>query len=846
MNKTILAFASLLFLLPSCSRNSSESDLFKDKYDLDKRIQSFNDIHLEMSLKPFKVNNRDSIDQVCRNVFIQWAPLLRHADTISVMLWTADGSEILNYTGDDNQRLEWSQYVGNPNTDHEVNSGPKELSLHQRAYDYIPNPPQYTYGDLKYIVSALKRHGERLTGKVVRIGETFDPGPEFAKSEFKYKKHPEICMGNTMGAKTFVCCYATLNEDKEHYAGYPSGIPQGTPFGTFFGKQSQHFLTDMGFDFLWFSNGLGFGMETWGSTGAVFDGKQFHPEKLNDTREKITDFWNKFRAECPDIRIETRGTNISVGADLAKDGVDLKAIYNGNFNLLPPPNSPWAALDGNFGLELAGYMSRISELTDDRNLFRYYIHDPWWTNSPWLDRYGREAHDIYLPMAVARIDREGKVKLPTHFTLLTIDDSYGNMPEQVPSEMIPHLLQGRRTAPDQPGLIVWVYPFDEYHDWAHKQPERVKEIYYGDWFIQQAINDGFPLNTVVSTGNFVELMKAGKKTFDESILVSIVPDAGSDLEKQLIQFVKKGGKLFVYGPSSHASQKFLDFLNIKQVEPISGEMRVQTQLRSDLIKTPGSSILRHNEDMSGGGIETLVNNTSDPSTKVLAQAFMGAQKRDIAIQRQEKDWNGGMVVYLRGTNSATYRGGHLLTPDNPKQRFNGSSLLRYSLNNMGYSVYFDKLEADMRNPINCISRNDNAFYFSGFTPNQTIEQQWLFPQGAPIFTGYETELRNGIAHYRMPKSYQEECRVFVKQEKGIISCYEVAPVEWKVKRRIGINGLKQATVRIYPGVDDANFKVVNNIGYPYNKPSLELKKGSDFSGTYYEFTDITGELIAVW
>ena len=846
MNKTILAFASLLFLLPSCSRNSSESDLFKDKYDLDKRIQSFNDIHLEMSLKPFKVNNRDSIDQVCRNVFIQWAPLLRHADTISVMLWTADGSEILNYTGDDNQRLEWSQYVGNPNTDHEVNSGPKELSLHQRAYDYIPNPPQYTYGDLKYIVSALKRHGERLTGKVVRIGETFDPGPEFAKSEFKYKKHPEICMGNTMGAKTFVCCYATLNEDKEHYAGYPSGIPQGTPFGTFFGKQSQHFLTDMGFDFLWFSNGLGFGMETWGSTGAVFDGKQFHPEKLNDTREKITDFWNKFRAECPDIRIETRGTNISVGADLAKDGVDLKAIYNGNFNLLPPPNSPWAALDGNFGLELAGYMSRISELPDDRYLFRYYIHDPWWANSPWLDRYGREAHDIYLPMAVARIDREGKVKLPTHFTLLTIDDSYGNMPEQVPSEMIPHLLQGRRTAPDQPGLIVWVYPFDEYHDWAHKQPERVKEIYYGDWFIQQAINDGFPLNTVVSTGNFVELMKAGKKTFDESILVSIVPDAGSDLEKQLIQFVKKGGKLFVYGPSSHASQKFLDFLNIKQVEPISGEMRVQTQLRSDLIKTPGSSILRHNEDMSGGGIETLVNNTSDPSTKVLAQAFMGAQKRDIAIQRQEKDWNGGMVVYLRGTNSATYRGGHLLTPDNPKQRFNGSSLLRYSLNNMGYSVYFDKLEADMRNPINCISRNDNAFYFSGFTPNQTIEQQWLFTQGDPIFTGYETELRNGIAHYRMPKSYQEECRVFVKQEKGIISCYEVAPVEWKVKRRIGINGLKQATVRIYPGVDDANFKVVNNIGYPYNKPSLELKKGSDFSRTYYEFTDITGELIAVW
>lgn len=69
MNKTVLVFALLLFLFPSCNKSGIESNIFKDKYDLDKRIQSFNDIHLEMSLKPFKVNNRDSIDQVCRNVF---------------------------------------------------------------------------------------------------------------------------------------------------------------------------------------------------------------------------------------------------------------------------------------------------------------------------------------------------------------------------------------------------------------------------------------------------------------------------------------------------------------------------------------------------------------------------------------------------------------------------------------------------------------------------------------------------------------------------------------------------------------------------------------------------------
>jgi len=813
---------------------------------IDPRVKKFNNITLETSLKPFKVNNKHYIDSICRDIYAQWQPLLKYADTVSVMLWTSDGSEILDYKGDDRQRLEWGQYIGNPNTKHEVNSGPKELSLHERAYDYMDNPPSFTYGDLKYIIQALKKEGRKMTGKPIRVGETFDPGPEFAKSEFKYKKHPEICIGNTMGAKTFVCCYAVLNEDKEKYAAFPDGIPQGTPFGTFFGRQSQAFLTDMDFDFIWFSNGLGFGMETWSATGAIFDGKNFQREKLQDVREKINDFWTTFRKECPDFRIETRGTNISVGADLAKDGVDIRTIYNGNFNILPPPNSPWAALDGNFGLELAGYMSRISELPGDEYLFRYYTHDPWWANSPWLDRYGREAHDIYLPMAVARIDKEGNMHSPTHLNFLSIDDSYGNTPEQVPQEVIPHIIQGRRTSPDQPGLMVWVYPFDEYHDWAQKQPERIEEIYYGDWFVQQAMNDGFPLNTVVSTTNFVSLRKKGNNLFDQSVLVSIVPDSGTELEKQFMDFVRNGGKLILYGPSNHAGKEFLDFLNIRQDKSLSGEMNMKLLVRTDEVKKPGSNILCHNPAMSGGGIETNVNDVTDKSTTILAQAFIGNEKRDIAIQRKKEEWNGGEVIYLRGTNSAAYKGGHLLTPDNPEQWFNGASLLRTSLNQMGYNIRYSKLQANLKNPLNCISRNDNAFYFSGFTPNQTIEQQFRFPMGAPLFTGTETELRNGYATYRFPKAYQEECRVFVEQQEGIVSCYEVAPVEYQIKRRIGINGLKNATIRIYPGRDDSRFKAVDNVGYPYKKAGLPYQKRTSQDGTYYEFTNISGELIAVW
>jgi len=813
--------------------------------DPDLRHNRFNNITLEMSLKPFKKNDKRYISDVCHEVFTQWASLIRHADTVSVLLWTADGSEILDYSGSLDQPLEWAKYIGNPNTEHEVDSDPDgNLSIHERAFTYMDNPPEFTYRDLRYLVSQIKKIGERITGKPVRVGETFDPGPEFAKSVFKYHKHPEVCMGATMGSKTFVCCYATLNADSSKYAGFPEGIAQDTPFGTFLGRQSQHFLTDLGFDYLWLSNGFGFGMEPWSATGAIFDGKDFHPEKIQDTRSKIINFWMLFRQECPDFRIETRGTNLSVGIDLAADGVDLRSIYKGGYNLLPPPNSPWAALNGDFGLELTGYMSRIAELPDDRYMFRFYTHDPWWVNSPWLDRYVREPHDIYLPMAVARINARGEVKIPTHLNFLTIDNSYGAMPVQVPDEVTPHILQARRHAPDQPGLVVWVYPFDEYHDLASGQPERIQEIYYGDWFIRQTVNEGFPMNTVISTTNFVSVMKSGVSPFRESVLVTVVPPAGSELEEQLTRFVKNGGKLLVYGPVANGSQEFLELLGLKLAEPLSGEFNLQVSLEMDQTDSPSPTIFRHGANMSGGGIETRA---VAPDTEILAQAVQGQEKRDIAVLREDPRWKGGAVGYVRGTNSATYRGGHLLTSDDPVTWFTGGTMMRLVLSRIGYSLLYNKKSDDIRNPVNCISRNKNAFWFSGYVPNLTVEQRFLFPQGAPIMTGWETEIRQGYATYRFPKAFFEECRVFVEQEKGIISCFEI-PNRYKAQRRIQINGLEQAVVRIYAPVPllPANFQAFLNTNYPFKTGKIEPVVKTSPSGDFFEFQDISGQLVVSW
>lgn len=837
MNKKAVIILAFLVCIFTIVESANFSTVEKSK--------QFNNITLEMSLKPFKKNDRNYIKAVCQKVFSQWSSLTSNSDTISIMLWTSDGSEILDYSGNMNQELEWAKYIGNPNAKYPVNSGTRELTLHDRAYTYIENPPTFRYNDLRFIVQTLKKEGRRITGKVIRVGATFDPGPEFAKSSFKYERHPEICMANTMGAKSFVVSYATLNADNHKYAAYPKGIPQGTLLGTFLGSQSNHFLKDMGFDYLWLSNGFGFGMETWNTVGATFDGKNFKGERMLEIQNKILLFWTSFRKACPNYRIETRGTNLSTGIDLARDGVDLKSIYNGKFNILPPPNSPWAALDGDFGLELAGYMSRLAELPDERYIFRFYAHDPWWANSPWLDRYGRESQDIYLPMSVARVSKAGEVKLATHLNILTIDDSYGNMPEQVPNEIIPNILQARKIAPDAAGQVVWVYPFDEYHKYAFEQPKRLSEVFYGDWLIRQAINDGFPLNTVVSTTNFSSLMQQQNTVFDGSVLVTVVPDGGSEVEKQLMNFVRNGGKVIVYGPAINASKEFLDFMNMRLITPLDGKFNISTNVKLDDVKLP--ELIRHDIIMSGGGIETNVGNNNLKDTKILASVSQGAETRDIAIYRKSNDWNGGAICYVRGTNSSYFDGGRLLKMDNPNDWFIGGSLLRYSLSELGYSISYKKLDASSKNPINSISRHDNGYFFAGYVPNQTIESQFKFPQGAPIFIGSETELENGYSTYRLPKSWNKECRVFVEQESGVVSCKEMAPVEFKVKRKIGIDGLKNATVRIYPGKDIEFYKAMpHDNHYPAKEIIINSIIKKNQSGTYYEYTNVSGQLVITW
>lgn len=817
---------------------------------------SIANVTLEMSLKPFREVTDEAIEAVCRQVFAQWMPLIRDAKRVSVLLWTADGSEILTYQGKMDQPIEWGRYIGSANPHEPVPGDPEGKCLHSRSYLYTENPPVITYATLSRIVATLRRVGRELTGLPVRIGETFDPGCEFAVSPFKYQKHNEICLADTGGPKSFACCYATLNADSESYAGFPNGIPQDTPLGLFLGRQCRHFLRDVGFDYIWFSNGFGFGLETWMTRGPMFDGRRFDASQANEIRRKILDFWRLFRQECPGYPIETRGTNLTTGIDLASDAVPLADIYAGNIGMLPPPNSPWAAINGDFGLELAGWMSHIAELPPAGGYpFRFYTHDPWWDNSPWLDRYGREPHDIYLPLSVGRINAEGRIEHPSSIHFLTVDDSYGDMPEQVPAEVIPHIQEGLRHAPDRPSPTVWVYPFDEYHAMTFGQPPRIDEPFFADWFIRSAIDNGFPLNTVVSARIFLTTLQRDPSLYRASVLVTPAPDGGTELSRALIEHVRQGGRVLMYGPLKHVGPEMLRLLNVRVARPISGMLAVDLRASVDqLVDQPYPGRTEHREIMCAGGCEAVPDAPADPHARILATYSAGGEERIAAVVRRSPEWNGGAVGWVRGTNAGSYVGGdlisgagHLPKADDPARLFHADLLMRFTLAELGHRIAFRKRHPGQTNPITCIARHNNGFFFSGCVPDMTVELRLRLAQGAPIFVGCDTELVDGLATYRLPRAWRRECRVFVEQSSGVVSCIERCTEMIGLARRLRILGLRDAIVRIYPDDGARNVTLVCNGKYPfYEGPFIPHTRHDDHLGQYVRAESVTGELLVTW
>src|SRR5690606_14469440 len=147
------------------------------------------------------------------------------------------------------------------------------------------------------------------------------------------------------------------------------------------------------------------------------------------------------------------------------------------------------------------------------------------------------------------------------------------------AEVTPHLLRALDERADAPGPLVWIYPFDEYERALKQAPDRLGQLFAGDWFICQAVNAGLPLNTVCSADRLARL--AGGAALRSAILVAPVPFADWAYEQALLDHVMAGGAVLLYGALDHASPRLLNALGVELAEPLEGDFHVDLRLVED-------------------------------------------------------------------------------------------------------------------------------------------------------------------------------------------------------------------------------------------------------------------------
>lgn len=812
-----------------------------------------NRVVLEVSLKPFKDRN---FKKTCEEILDKWSSMISIADSVSVLIWVGDGSEIILWDGNFNKEINWARYIGFCNYDlggYPKNIPPEEdWYLVNKAVLYTEKPLKITYKDLKNIIKWFKKICKEKYKKKLTVGIPFDPGPEFVHDEFRYVKHPEILAGGPNSEYNtcwFVCSWSNIKDVKERLKGFPKGIKEEIPFGEFLGKQFYHFAKDLDVDYIWFSNGFAFSHYAWYYKGEIFDGEKFIVEKIPDIEEKVISFWKIFRKYWKGS-IEVRGTNYAVGLDISKDAINYKRIYKEGKLDIAPPNTPWGSRD--MGGEICIYLTRLAEIPDKRILLRLYTNDPWFRANPWWDYYGREPYDIYLPMMTGRINEKGEFEKFNEIAFVTIDTERGIVSKEQAEEIYYHIKRGMEFSPDEPGPIVWIYPFDEYHE-ILKNPKYISHLYFGDSFISRSITNGFPLNTVISSKNFKKLYRKNPDYFKDKILLTHLPLGDWEYTYDVFDFVKDGGNAIFYGSFEPVGDDIRKIFKVKIEDGLSEEFEIENMLIEDELNIPLKRKFYHNPVFGGGGIFEIF----DEGEKVLLKKN-GKKRSFVSIINYGK----GKIGWIRGslpfkTERFSYQPHNL----SPIEYYEPGDFLRYLLSEFGYIIRFKKyvnlqtrekrdslteisvkaiVSSISRSPTILISKKKNGYILSGIKPSNEVEIYMKFPEGVPLPTEREIILRDDkLGKYNFDKTFLSEVRFLVQQEEPSILQAKEVRRDFGYTRQLNISGLKNSTLTVYPeNLEKCKIKVMDKLISKF----LEIEKGKN----YVKKGGLNGEIEVLW
>ncbi|MDO9395842.1 MAG: hypothetical protein Q7T71_04800 [Herbiconiux sp.] len=753
--------------------------------------RSLERVGLETSLKPFPSWSDDDLESTAATMFDQWSDLVGAAESAAVLLWIADGSEILGWNLDLDREVTWASSVGFSNT--EYGAYPHAVTPDNTAQPFRPEVQPLRYRDIRRLVAAIRRVGERMLGVPVTVGATFDPGPEFATSQFKYEEHPEIVAGDDerrLGKLIkMIRANSVLHADERVFAGYPDGVPEGTSFGEFLGRQAASYLAEMGFDYLWLSNGFGFSAYSWTPLGETYNGDDFLGDRVAGVSATLMQFWRTFLQECP-FPVEVRGTNFSTGIDLGGDAVPTREIYAAGRFRNPPPNSPWGPLNEDFGIEMSGYLSRIAEVPSDGFLFRFYVNDPWFWQNPWWDFYNREPFDIYLPLSVSRLDDRGRVRTASDVQFLSIDTERGGLDARAGREVSGHVLRVLESAPDEAGPVVWVYPFDEYADDAGADPSSVRHPYFEDWYLTAAINAGTPVNTVASTRSLSAAVAAG--SLDGRILVVPTRALRGEVLELLETLTGRGAHVLAYGAVDRADARGRSLLGLTLGDGLEGDLELDTALDADAIAAvPVRRLLRHSSTLSGGAIREI----AAPEVTVLASVRSGADVRAYATRQGSWAWVRGSSTFDRAPMDD--HGFRHSRPLDPREFEEAGAVLGRVLGELGVSCRFTRRDPASRVAVQSLHHHTDATWLNGYLADTTTRTRYRLPLGAPVFTGLEGWYADGHTEYSFGKTLHAEARVFVQQlEAATLTCRELSPYPYSMTRTLKATGFADARVTV--------------------------------------------------
>jgi len=782
--------------------------------------QRFSRITLELSLKPFRDLSEEGINTTCRKIWRNWSHLLGRTDEIALLLWVGSGDEVLTWSGNEEDLVPWAHQIGFNNLHRDGAYDPgNEHYRYNAPQPYCTSPPTLRYRDLKRIIAALRASGNHATGKVPLIGIAVDPGPEFADSPWRYEQHRELLQVKQPGLPYpmhFITHQAALQKDPGPYAGFPEGIPPETPFGTFLGRQFEAARLRLGLDFLWLSNGLGYSHHPWIFQGALFDGHCFYPDRAQGERSLANRFWSDLRKETK-APIEVRGTNFSVGMDLATDGCSHLDITDIGKLVRPPCNPPWGSRA--LGLEMTAYLSRLCIAPSGRIPFRFYLNDPWFAVTSWYDYYAQEPFDIAVPMAAARLNHDGTLSIPTDLNLLSIDTSWGELLEDEAAEFTPHMLQALDTRADQPGPLIWVYPLREYHQLLASDPARLSHVFAHDWFVARVIDAGLPVNTVCDSETFTLLAQQGR--LPEAVYLIPAPvDPDWSYSDAIVSCARNGGKVLLYGTTAHCPAALRNMMCIQHATSLEGLLQLTANATSDTFEKtipPSETVdpaladvgmdrhnlpaqqrptntFRHRPLISGGGIVEVCEHPND----VRATASRNGEERTFALLRREPEWKGGAIAWHRGTVDFDPEL-ETLEPvwDSASGPLQQADLARMLLAELGWIIRQERYHPNTPPAHLFIKRNRNAWYFVGHKRDTSVRFAVAGPDGAPAYEQCETRIRNGLALESFGKSFHKMTRVFVRMPDGVVSVKRLTVPSGK-HAHFCIAGLVDADVTLYP------------------------------------------------